>query len=160
MLKKIGILFGIFFLCFLLYLAYGNFYVSLGKIQPKIEGEDIVFYIDYKKTRGLLDLTVTDVSENKVVWDINLSYYYGQELRYGEVPLEFKTNNGVTNRARQKIPEVGVPPELEKGKIYKLVTDWQYDAYFNALSANTELFFKIEDGRIIIWKRCFVRAIE
>jgi len=94
-------------------------------IQPVFVNNELHFKIEYGSTNGLLGLVISDASTGKALWNVNLAYFHGKYLKYGEVPQK--------NNARQIFPTMGMPSGLIEGKIYRMYSDWQED-YFGCAS--------------------------
>ena len=125
--------------------------VKLGTLTPHFKNGPLSFDIDHGGTKGYLNLVISDVSNSEVIWDINLNYYMGKSLSYGEIPKEFKTSNGVTNSALQNVPKNSMPPsKLIDGHTYKAISTWQYDQLSTAMAEHNILFFKVDGKQIKI----------
>ena len=148
--RRILVVLGIFIVV-LLVIIYIGYLKGIGQAKPVFVNNDLIFKIDYGfTTNGLLQLIIIDTANSKTIWDIELNYFRGAILKYGEIPKNFETD-GVTNSAEQNFPVTGKPLSLVEGKIYKLYTDWQYDTIVASGKYKTE-YFKIENKKIVFVK--------
>ncbi len=99
---------------------------------PKIEPEGIAFHIALQNANGFLRMMLWEKDTRKTLWDINLNYYSGPVLKYGEVPARFTTYNGGRNSAKQNYPKIVVPRPIPVGKDILVYLDYQYDGFFEA----------------------------
>jgi hypothetical protein len=82
---------------------------------------------------------------NEYLWDVNLDYYQGPHLDYGEVPQDFATFNGGRNSAKQNFPKDGAKPHpLPPSTRIRMAIDLQYDTWA-AASVTTRYFDLLTD---------------
>ena len=105
----------------------------------------IDFLFDYKNIGGLLHMRIWEKDSHTLLWEINLNYYAGDKLKYGEVPSGFLTFNGVRNYARQEYPLNNKPPEAipVDEEIYVII-NYQYDEYLVPCTSSVNYMFKIK----------------
>ena len=117
--------------------------VVLNVSQRQDGGVDFLF--DYKNVNGLLHMQIWGKESRAILWDVNLNYYAGDKLKYGEVPSEFLTFNGVENYARQRYPLNNKAPEaipLDKEIYIRL--EYQYDEFISPCVASLCYVVKIK----------------
>jgi hypothetical protein len=114
-------------------------------------GGSTVFEFSGSRINGILDLSVWQVSDRKFLWDMNLNYFVGGRLAYGEIPKGFSTFNGGTNDAVQRFPFSGTPPiPLPADTDLRIQVTVQYDTLTTASA--TSFFYDArtdENGRVI-----------
>lgn len=92
------------------------------------DGNDPVFHFRTRGMNGLLSLRLWRTDTKQVVWDVNLNYYRESQVRYGEIPMQFRTFNGGLNRATQNYPIEGKKPlPLPPNTTFMVEIDCQYD---------------------------------
>lgn len=97
-------------------------------LETKGQGADTGFQIRAEGINGLLDLRIWEEETKTVIWQVNLNYFNGSHLGYGEVPGEFKTFNGATGSAKQLFPNAAEhPSRLPAGKSFIAALIGQYD---------------------------------
>lgn len=111
-----------------------------------------IFEFSKSNLNGLLDIRIWRVEDKSVLWDVNLNYYDGERLAYGEIPKGFTTFNGNKNDAKQRFPLRGAAPDpLPAGAKLRMQVTVQYDTFMTA--AATAFFYDIKTdstGKIVI----------
>jgi hypothetical protein len=96
-------------------------------------GSDTEFDIATRGINGLLGLRIWRADTRETLWDVNLNYYPGPKLAYGEVPADFETFNGAQNSARQNFPpDDQKPMTLPINSQLFVEVDCQYDHFISA----------------------------
>ena len=118
--------------------------------KPQKKADGIQFHIGLKNANGLLRLKLWEKDTRKTLWDINLNYYPGPILKYGDVPSNFTTFNGAGNSAKQNYPADAAPAPIPVGKDICVCIDYQYDASMAACTSSKCYAFRLEpDGTIV-----------
>jgi hypothetical protein len=110
-----------------------------------------VFHLPTRHANGLLGVQVWQPDTGTLLWEMNLAYFRGARLIYGEIPRDFVTFNGGKNSAQQMFPRDDQPPLPFPPDARLLVAiELQYDA-FMAASVRTRYFELKTDreGRIL-----------
>jgi hypothetical protein len=109
------------------------------------EKSKLAFDFDYRNIGGLLKVKLWQCEPQVLIWELDLNYFVGPRLVYGETPLGFTTKNGALADANQVVPPLGtlLPPILEGHKFWLQIV-YQYDAAF---SANADVvYYLVEVG--------------
>jgi len=124
-------------------------------LNARQEDGSTTFEFSTRGINGLLGLRVWKADTKELLWDVNLSYYRGPRLRYGDLPRDFETFNGQKDSATQAFPAKREKPRPlpANSKLYVSV-DCQYDS-FMAASSQTFLFSITTDtnGRVLAASR-------
>jgi hypothetical protein len=100
------------------------------ELQLQVGRDQNGIYFDIQKNsviRGLLSLTV-ETAQGDEVWSVDMNYYSGSSVRYGEVPRNIENPEGRRN-AEQEFPKYRkLPNPLEKGESYVVKIACQYDS--------------------------------
>lgn len=114
-------------------------------VAPKLSvvahqrGSDLDFSIQTEGIRGLGEVWLWTEDTKQVLWRVNLNYYQGSQLKYGELPAKFKSPNGAMNNAEQIAPANGEKPnQLPPGKNFYLAITGQYDT---RMAASEKTFY-------------------
>jgi hypothetical protein len=113
------------------------------------KGDRLVFTLGLKRANGLLGFRIVDPQSSQVYWNVDLNYYPGPILVYGEVPSSFEDRNGNVQSA------VGgrKPSELPRGKELRVCVNYQYDNYTGACSGEETFALVIApDGTPSTWR--------
>jgi hypothetical protein len=114
-------------------------------------GDVAVLDLSGSRINGILDLSMWQVTDQKFLWDMNLNYFPGGRISYGEIPKGFTTFNGGKNDAVQRFPFSGVPPSpLPAHTDLRIQVTVQYDTMTTA--AATSFFYDArtdENGLIL-----------
>lgn len=102
-------------------------------------GSHTVLDVSTEGVNGLLGLSIWQADTRELLWKVNLDYFRGKQLVYGEVPAGFTTINGGENSAEQTFPAKGLspPPLPSKRKIYVAI-EAQYDEF---MAASVRVFY-------------------
>lgn len=94
---------------------------------------------------GLLGLQIWDADEKEMLWDVSLNYFKAEELRYGELPANFKTYNSAGNTATQNYPSKKQNPKhLPASKNFFVALNCQYDSFMSPSSQTFYFAFKTD----------------
>ena len=98
-------------------------------MTAKQRGSDVDFEFGTRGINGLLEFRVWRADTRELLWDVNLNYYGGARLTYGDIPKDFTTTNGNQQSATQIFPADGAKPKRlpASGKVFMEV-QCQYDA--------------------------------
>lgn len=111
------------------------------------QGTDIDFNIQTKGIRGLGEVWLWIEDTKQVLWRVNLNYYQGPQLKYGELPIKFKQPNGAINSAEQIVPANDEKPnQLPPGKTFFLAVTGQYDTPMAASEKTFYFSFSTDSG--------------
>jgi hypothetical protein len=95
------------------------------------DGNDPSFHFNTRSINGLLSLRLWRTDTKEVLWHVNLNYYRERRLKYGEIPMEFRTFNGGVNRASQSYPVRNQKPQtLPSSATFMVELVYQYDTWF------------------------------
>ena len=125
-------------------------------VTPKVsvvahqQGADLNFSIQTEGIRGLIEAWFWEENTKQVLWRVNLNYYQGSQLKYGELPIKFKQPNGAINSAEQIVPANGEKPDqLPPGKSFYLAITGQYDTLMAASGKTFYFSFSTDsEGRM------------
>lgn len=53
----------------------------------------------------MLELEVLDKITGEIIWSVNVDYWPGGHVKYGQLPSNFSTYNGGVNSAVQEFPK-------------------------------------------------------
>ena len=109
------------------------------------DADELVFHLRTRSVNGLLGLRLWRTDTKEVLWDVNLNYYPGGQLRYGEIPTEFRTFNGGLNRGRQNYPEGNRKPQpLPPSTTFMVELDYQYDTLLSPAAHSAWFLFSTD----------------
>jgi hypothetical protein len=117
---------------------------------PQKTQSGLEFHLNLKNVNGLLRTTFWEGENQKTLWDVNLNYFPGPILKYGELPADFTTFNGDTDSARQDHPKtLGALPIPAETIVYVQV-GYQYDEFISACASDKIYAFQLtKDGSVI-----------
>ena len=87
-------------------------------VVPFVEGNRVVFDIPRSGINGLLGIIVEDEAGH-ILWKVNLKYYNGRQITYGEMP----------RGSKQVIPADGSTPPDIRGRRVQIQVEYQYDEF-------------------------------
>lgn len=92
-----------------------------------------VFHLPTRHANGLLGIKIWQPDTRTQLWELDLAYFRGARLTYGEIPRDFVTSNGGKNSAQQMFPRGDQPPLPFPPDTRLLVAiELQYDAFMAA----------------------------
>jgi hypothetical protein len=95
------------------------------------QGKDIDFHLRTRGFHGLSSFRICRTDTEEELWCVNLNYFRGEHLTYGEVPENFRTFNGGLNNARQEYPSAArKPAPLPPSAMFLVELHCSYDAMF------------------------------
>ncbi len=113
----------------------------------------IEFKFKHENVNGLLQLIVWEEGAKDILWDVNLNYYTGDTLKYGEIPIQFITFNGVKNSAKQNYPINNIAPiAVPVGSIIYVYISYQYDTFISPASSSHVYSLQVGENGIIVNK--------
>ena len=115
---------------------------------PVPSDDGIEFHTALINANGLLHITVWEKESRKTLWDVNLNYFPGPVLQYGQVPPTFLAFNGVRNFAKQTYPPDGVPSDIPIEKVICVCLEYQYDRFVPSCASQFYAFRLEPDGGI------------
>lgn len=125
------------------YLLLRKSEVVLNVSQRQDGGIDFLF--DYKKVNGLYGMRVWEKDSRTLLWGIEVHYFKGDKIKYGEVPSEFLGPGGVPNSTRQVYPlDNQIPKAIPLDKEIYVSIDYQYDHLISACIGRDFYVFKIK----------------
>ncbi len=117
------------------------------EIIPIKDGNDIEFQFKHKNINGLIHLTLWEKDTRKTLWDINLRYYSGDILKYGEVPKNFIKFNERKDSALQYFPKDNEPPiKIPIEKTIYVYLQFQYDTFISSNAGSKFCAFIIRNN--------------
>lgn len=90
-------------------------------VRVAVEKDQVVFHVPHSGVNGLLLFRVQDEAGTPL-WQVQLNYEKGERIVYGVLPT------GGNAPARQDIPSGTRPPPDIRGKVVKVIVDYQYDS--------------------------------
>jgi hypothetical protein len=110
-------------------------------------GGKVRFQIHSKNIRGLLGMRVFQIEPRKLAWAVQLNYFSGNEILYGEIPQRFSTVAGVTEDAKQVFPPNDAPPPiLSRNTRFLVEIDAQYDSRGSAATRTFSFSFSTDSS--------------
>jgi len=117
--------------------------------EAKKNKQKIEFHFQRNSANGLSHLIVWEKGARNILWDVNLNYFPGGIINYGEVPNEFTTFNGVRNIASQNYPDNETIAPLERDSEIYVYISCVHDTFFVPSSSVKVFSFRINsDGTI------------
>lgn len=114
-------------------------------MRPRHDREGTHFEISSKGCNNLSHLTVWERGAITPLWDINLRYFTGSEIKYGELPTKPANQYFIP----QRYPLDGSPAPIPVGKDILVKIDYQYDEMLAPSTGHRIFGFKLEaDGSI------------
>lgn len=105
-----------------------------------------VFVFQHQNHNGLVGLSIWTVPDDALLWDINLRYFSGERLIYGEVPKGFTSVFGNQENAIQRFPTSGqTPAPLPANARLRMELSIQYDTSTSA-SGRSFFYDVVTDG--------------
>ena len=94
------------------------------------------FEISTRRINGLLHLSLWRAGSRELLWSVNLSYYHGPRLLYGDVPKGFSSFNGAPQNAKQSFPADGTKPSpLPPDSTLFMSLIYQYDSFLHPMTS-------------------------
>lgn len=118
--------------------------------KATIEQNKVGLHFQRHNAYGLMQLIIWEKDSRSILWYVNLNYYPGGIIKYGEVPKEFTTFNGVKNFATQKYPKNNkLPEQIPFGKEIYVYINYMHDKFF-ILSTSVKVYSFVwkDDGTI------------
>lgn len=118
---------------------------------PEMKNNQCEFHFGYNNVNGLLSLMIWEKDTRSLLWEIDLNYYQGSILKYGEIPSGYSTfNNAPERSAMQKFPADLLPPRtIPTEKDIWVCIDYQYDSFLSACSSSKYFSFRLNtDGTL------------
>ena len=118
---------------------------------PGIEANGhVAFRLGLENADGFLRMMLWEKKSRRTLWDINLNYYRGPVLKYGEIPSRFVTYRGSRHSAWQKYPKTGLPQPIPTGKDILVYIDYTYEGPLG-YSASAKIFaFRLEADSSVV----------
>ena len=106
------------------------------------QGKDTDFHLRTRGFRGLSSFRIWRTDTKEELWYVNLNYFRGEHLTYGEVPKSFRTFNGNLNNARQEYPpDARKPAPLPPTATFMVELNCTYDAMFGPAGQSAFFLF-------------------
>jgi len=153
MLRKIVIGLLVAAMCLLVLVVGFLLFVSLephtASVSVQQQGKNLNFQFRTRGVNGLLDILIWRADTKEPIWYENLDYYNENHLKYGEVPMNFKTFNGAINSAEQTFPTNGQKPSpLPPNIKFFLRIDYQYDTFAAFAGVSDYAFVTDANGNV------------
>ena len=93
-------------------------------VTAAVEGGKVVFHVPHSRINGLLSFRVEDEAGD-LLWHAKLDYEKRDRIIYG--PVLVKDHNEAYMWAKQEWPGAFQPPPDIRGKVVRVIIDYQYD---------------------------------
>lgn len=81
--------------------------------QPEMSAEikegRLILALDRDRANGFLGLRMEEEATGEMLWHVNLHYFPGGEVTYGEAPQDFRTWNNNPRSAQDVVPAQALP---------------------------------------------------
>jgi hypothetical protein len=120
-------------------------------MTAKQRGSDVDFEFGTRGINGLLEFRVWRADTRELLWDVDLNYYGGARLTYGDIPKDFTTTNGNQQSATQIFPaDEAKPKKLPASGKVLVEVECQYDDFAAACSRRFDFAVTTgSDGRVL-----------
>lgn len=117
--------------------------------KPEVAPDGLQFELGSKNVNGFSKALFWEKDSGKMLWDVDLKYFPGPTLKYGELPSGFTTFGGNRGSAEQRYPQDAAAVPIPMNKVIYVRLGYQYDHFVGASSGTSHFAFQLDnDGTI------------